>query len=244
MEPMHEVRSTWQDRVRAAGPTVMAAVVILGTLALAQSWVSAPKAVTTALVPTEDWPTAFPSFTPLPAATPRGRPLPTVTPTATPLPAPVWNELSYLTTIEYRANAIVELERKRPVVGDLLGSDRILLLAVSRIRMGVDLGDVKPADVRIQGRALSVGLPHAQVISVELLPDESRIYDYQQSFLFSQYKGLEVEALEKARQQLLESASANGGMLALAEEFARLQLSEFLRKAGFDRVEVTFRQSE
>ena len=241
MEPIHEARQTWQDRARAAAPAVMAAVLILGALALAQSWASAPTAPTSAAAPTEDWPTTLPTFTPFSTATPKGRPLPTATPTATPLPPPAWSELSYLTTIEYRANAIVELQRKRPVVGDLLGSDRILLLAASKIQMGVDLAQIRSSDVRIQGSALTVSVPHAQVTSVELLPNESRIYDYQQSFLFSQYKGLEVEALDKARQQLLESAMANDGMLKLAEEFARLQLGEFIRKAGFGRVEIVFR---
>lgn len=241
MEPVHQDMPPWWERARIAAPSILVAALILGALALAQSWASVPRTQGNALAPTEDWPTTLPTYSSLPTATTRVRPLPTATPTSTPLPPPSWRELSHLTTLEYRTNAIVELERKRPVVGDLFGSDRVLLLAASRILMGVDLAQVQASDVRIQGDALTVSVPRAQVTSVELLPDESRIYDYQQSFLFSQYKGLEVEALDKARQQLLDSAAANSDMLRLAEEFARLQLSDFLRQAGFGRVEILFR---
>jgi hypothetical protein len=56
----------------------------------------------------------------------------------------------------------------------------------------------------------------------------------------SQSAGLESEALEKARQQLRQEIGGNESMNKLAQEFARLQLAEFLRKAGFTAVEITF----
>ncbi len=78
------------------------------------------------------------------------------------------------------------------------------------------------------------------VISVDLLPEESRIYDSDRSWLFSEYEGLELAAMEQARQQLLDQAMHNEGMSEMAETLARLQLTEFLRSIGYQEIEIQF----
>jgi ribosomal protein L10 len=83
-------------------------------------------------------------------------------------------------------------------------------------------------------------LPRAQIFTVELLPEASRVFDSQRSWLFSEYEGLELEALDEARRKLRQEAERNTAMLEVAETMARLQLGEFLRKAGFERVEIEF----
>ena len=131
---------------------------------------------------------------------------------------------------------MVVIERKQ-----ILGTDRILLQAVGNIQVGVDLTKIRDSDVQIKGQALRVVLPHATIASVELLPNESLIYDTDRAWLFSEYEGLEIEALEKARDQLRNETLHNKGMLELGELLARLQLTEFLRQAGYEEVEITFR---
>lgn len=181
-------------------------------------------------------PTATPTNTPRPTHTPT----PTRTPTPTPLPPLYWEELGYLTSMEYTTSTMVEKERTRSGIGAVLGTDRILLMAVGRIQMGVDLTLINDSDVDISGASIRVVLPPVMVVSVELLPDESTIYASDRSWLFSEYEGLEVEAMEEARQQLLEQAQYNQGMIELAETLARLQLTEFLRSLGYQDVEILF----
>jgi hypothetical protein len=189
-------------------------------------------------------PSATATPTPTPTATPTPRPThtptPTYTPTPTPLPPLYWEELGYLTSMEYTTSTMVEKERTRPGIGAVLGTDRILLLAVGRIQMGVDLTLIGDSDVDISGTSIRVVLPPVMVVSVELLPDKSTIYESDRSWLFSEYEGLEVEAMEQARQQLLEQAQYNQGMIDLAETLARLQLTEFLRSLGYQEVEILF----
>jgi hypothetical protein len=207
------------------------------------------EAVPTAsrLVPTAT-PIPSPTATPTPTrtATPTPRPThtptPTYTPTPTPLPPLYWEELGYLTSMEYTTSTMVEKERARPGIGAVLGTDRILLLAVGRVQMGVDLTLIDDSDVDISGTSIRVILPPVMVVSVELLPDESTIYESDRSWLFSEYEGLEVEAMEQARQQLLEQAHYNQGMIELAETLARLQLTEFLRSLGYQEVEILFEE--
>lgn len=186
-------------------------------------------------------PTVPPTPTPTSTSTPTPKPTPTSTPTPTPLPPPKWNALGDLSVIEYTASTVVELSRSRPgISGVLFGADRIVLMAVARIRTGVDLSEIQPSDVQISGRSIRVRVPRAQVLTVELLPEASRVFDSQRSWLFSEYEGLELEALDEARRRLRAEAERNTAMLEIAETMARLQLAEFLRKAGFEQVEIVF----
>jgi hypothetical protein len=184
----------------------------------------------------EAWPAAPATYAP-PLVAPPGAVLPA--PTATPLPPPVWRELSYLTTIEYTTASVVEVNRTTavPWLGEMT-TNRLLLRAVGTVQLGVDLSKVK--DVAIDGTNIRLVAPRPVVTSVELLPEQSQIYDHQQVLFLSQSAGLESEALEKARQQLRQEIGGNESMNKLAQEFARLQLAEFLRKAGFTAVEITF----
>ena len=196
----------------------------------------------------EDWPTPPPTFTstPLPTIgpsitptyTPTPTSTPTPTPTLTPLPPPPWGELGYLTSIEYRETTVVEIERKK-----FMSTERILLETTGKIQAGVDLSQIQDLDVQIKGTALKIALPQAQIISVELLPEQSKVFDSKKSWIFSQYEGIEIEALEKARKQLWEKTSNDKNMLKLAEKFAKLQLTEFLQHLGFEKVEITFKKN-
>jgi hypothetical protein len=149
-----------------------------------------------------------------------------------------------LTSIEYTASTVVEKERSKPGLGALLGTDHILLTAVGRIQMGIDLGQIDESDVDIEDTSITVVLPRAMVISVEILPDQSHIYDSDKSWLFSEYEGLELEAMEQARRQLLDQANNNQGMSELAETLARLQLTEFLRSVGYREIEILYQGEE
>jgi hypothetical protein len=183
-------------------------------------------------VAVEGWPTAPPTFTVAPTSVRQ----PQATPT--PLRPPTWSELGHLTAIKFSASTIVSEERPQ-----LLGSDKIMLLVAGDILMGVDLKQVKPSDVEIEGHSITLTLPRASITGVELRLDQSQIYDSQRSWsswLTAQDSGLEKDALAKAQQQLYDYSKANESMIELTEMLARLQLSEFLQKAGFSKVEIRF----
>ncbi|MCB0196888.1 MAG: DUF4230 domain-containing protein [Anaerolineae bacterium] len=218
--------------------SVIIAAVILGGLGIFYWWITKPSQPEQI---TEDWPGEIsPTFTPLASVTPF--PTPSSTPTPTPLPPPKWGELGYLTSIEYTDQTVVEINRKRSVGGIInLTQDRILLMAVGEIQVGIDLTKIQDTDVTINGKNLHVVLPRATITSVELLPNQSKVFDQKQSLFFSQYEGIEIEALDKAKEQLTTQAEQNQNMIGLAEKIARLQLEEFLRQLDFEQIEITFK---
>ncbi|MCB0185987.1 MAG: DUF4230 domain-containing protein, partial [Caldilineaceae bacterium] len=117
-------------------------------------------------------------------------------------------------------------------------TDQLLLKATGEIQLGIDLSQVH--DVFIDGTSIRFNVPQPEIVSVELLPEKSQIYDRRQVLFLSNYTGLETEALEAARQQLRVDVNENSAMLELAEEYGKLKLTEFLRNVGYTDVEVNF----
>lgn len=184
----------------------------------------------------EPWPVAPPTYAPPQlAADPQNSAQ--VTPAA--LPAPAWQELGYLTSVEFTTATIVQEERTTdvPWLGTVV-SDRLLLKAVGEVQVGIELKGVR--DVQINGKTIRFTAPEPIVTSVELLPQKSEVYERVNVWLLSQYAGLETSALEQARRQMRDEISNNASMMKLAADFARLQLTEFLQKSGFTTVEITF----
>lgn len=199
----------------------------------------------------EPWPTTPATFV-APDAPPLEQPV--RQPAA--LPLPEWRTLHHLTTIEYTTSSIVmqehtadfeEFLRTVPWVGDTflpaLGkdvvTDRLVVKAVGKVQLGVDMAQV--ADVQITGGAIRFSLPQPKVVAVEILPEQSQIFQQQHFWLLSQYAGLENAALAQARAQLQSEVAADQAMLRTTATMARMQLTNFLRKAGFTTVEITFR---
>ncbi len=196
----------------------------------------------------EPWPTPPATYAPpaiADASSLRVNPTQTPMPEPTPIPQPAWQALNYLTTIEFTTSSVVTTQRTANLeVGgvrlmDNLVTDRLLLKAVGKVQLGLNLGQV--SNVKVAGSKISLVLPTPEVTSVELLPDQSQIFDSVQVWFLSQYQGMETEALEKARKQLGDEVADNPSMMNMASEMARLQLTEFLRKTGFTTVEITFK---
>ncbi len=116
------------------------------------------------------------------------------------------------------------------------------MLAAGNVQAGIDMTLIKDKDIIINGDSVKITLPPATIISVELLPDQSEVFDSQKKWLLSDYEGLEVEAMDKARQQLETWATHQANILPTAEKLASLQLETFLRQVGFNKIEITIKQ--
>ncbi len=230
----------------ATALVVLAFTVPFGVRQMQEVWrLPASVAVEDKAALEEPWPTPPPTYAAVALvelAAPQPTPLPT--PAPTPLPAPVWQELNYLTSIEFTTSSVVVVQRTTDLIlpGDIvlvsdLITDRLLLKAVGKVQVGINLGQV--SNVKIDGDKISLVIPPPEVISVELLPEQSQIYDSIQVWLLSQYQGLEKEALELAHTQLNVEVNGNASMMKLAGEMARVHLTEFLQKTGYTSVEIT-----
>lgn len=225
--------------------TALIFVALVAPFTIRQMKVAWSKPIPSLPTEPEAWPTPPATYAPralAPASALRSTPSPS--PLPPPLPAPVWQELNYLTSVEFTTSSVVVEQRTTDLelggVQLLNGvvTDRLLLKAVAKAQLGINLGQV--SHVEITGTTISLIAPNPEVVSIELLPDQSQIYDSVQVWFLSQYQGLEKDALEKARRQLHDEVAGNASMMKLASELARVQLTEFLHKAGFTKVNITF----
>jgi hypothetical protein len=120
------------------------------------------------------------------------------------------------------------------------GDNRILLLARGVIKAGVDLGKLKPEDLRIDGKTIWINLPPARITDAYLDDKETKVVERTTGFLRSFDKDLEQNIRRTAVEDMRQSAS-RGGILRDADERARTQLASFFTLMGFEKVEFNLR---
>ncbi len=151
-------------------------------------------------------------------------------------------KLSRLETVVYSLDTIVEGSRSSAVLPDLLAGDRILLVVHGQSIAGIDLGQLKPEDVRItnQGngtRSIKVTLPGSQLFSTSLDNQHTRVYARSTGLLVPVDQNLETETRARAEQQL-QQAALKDGILDAAIKNARASVTTLLYGLGFQQVEV------
>jgi hypothetical protein len=146
--------------------------------------------------------------------------------------------LSELVTVKYVVEK-VEVWEDPPagLFGQFVaGDNRILLLARGVVKAGVDFGQLKPDDLKVQGKTIWINLPSARVTDAYLDDKETKIIERKTGFLRSFDKNLEQNVRRTAVEDMRLAAS-RGGILRDANERARTQLASFFQLMGFERVE-------
>ena len=149
--------------------------------------------------------------------------------------------LNRLETVVYSLDSVVEGSKTSPVFPDILAGDRLLLVVHGESIAGVDLGKLKPEDVRIDGadrRGIHVSLPPSEVFVTTLDNAHTRVYSRTTGLLVPADRDLESETRARAQEQLHQAALADG-ILDAARRNARSTVAALLYSLGFQRVEVT-----
>ena len=141
--------------------------------------------------------------------------------------------LSDLVTVKYVLERVEILEDAK-----WYGENRVLLLAHGIVKAGIDLRRLKPGDVEISGKKITIHLPPPQITDGYLDDSQTRVIDHTTGLLRSYDKDLEQTARQNAVDDIRRAARENG-ILKDADERAQLELALFLRQAGFERVEFT-----
>lgn len=143
--------------------------------------------------------------------------------------------LERLDTVAYTMDKIVEGDREGRVLPEFLTGDKLLLIAHGNAYAGVDLGQLRPEDLRISGRTVLVHLPPAQIFTVALDSQKTRVYSRETGILVPVDPALESEVRAKAEENLRQSALA-AGILATAQKNTCTTLHTLLLGLGFEQV--------
>jgi Protein of unknown function (DUF4230) len=147
--------------------------------------------------------------------------------------------LNRLETVVYSLDTVVEGDRSSPILPDALAGDRILLVVHGQSIAGIDLGQLKPEEVRIDAaaHAIQVTLPPSQLFVTTLDNQHTRVYSRDTGLLVPVDQNLESDTRAKAQDQL-QQAALSDGILDAARKNARATVTTLLYSLGFQQVEV------
>ncbi len=156
---------------------------------------------------------------------------PTLAPTANLITQ--MQSLNELVMVKYVVEKVVKLESEP----SLLGEDRVVLLVHAVVKAGVNLSALRPEDVRVQGRRVSLTLPPAQVTDCYIDERRTEVWEHKTRF----WRPFDQELEQKARRQALDQIRLGAGEQGIQKEAlqrARDQLGLLLKALGFESVEI------
>src|SRR5579862_6605500 len=143
--------------------------------------------------------------------------------------------LQRLETVVYTMDKLVTGAKENPLLPDFLAGDRLLMLVHGEVVAGIDFSNLKPADVKIDGKEVHLHLPAAQVFSTRLDSAKTRVYSRQTGLLVPTDPNLETQVRQEAERQLQEAALADG-ILRTAQQNATSTLTSLLQGLGFETI--------
>ncbi len=142
--------------------------------------------------------------------------------------------LQRLETVIYTMDKIVTGAKENPVLPDFLAGDRLLMLVHGEVVAGIDFSNLKPGDVRVEGKQVHLRVPAPQIFSTRIDSAKTRVYSRQTGWLVPTDPNLETQVRQEAERQLQEAALADGILRNAASTLASLLLGLGFEKVDFD----------
>jgi Protein of unknown function (DUF4230) len=146
-------------------------------------------------------------------------------------------QLQRLETVRYTMDKIISGEHDNPYLPQFLAGDRLLLVVHGEVIGGIDLTKLKPTDVSIHGRDITVHLPPAEIFSTDLDNAKTRVYSRDTGLFTSPDPNLESQVREEAEREL-QQASLQDGILKTADQNAQSTIASLLKGLGFTQVTI------
>jgi len=146
-------------------------------------------------------------------------------------------QLQRLETVSYTMDKIIGGGSDNPFLPKFLVGDRLLLMVHGEVIGGVDMAKVRPGDIEMHERNITIHLPHAEVFSTRIDNAQTRVYSRDTGLFSSADPNLETQVRQEGERQLLQAAMQDG-ILKSADQNARSTIASMLRGLGFAEVNV------
>lgn len=146
-------------------------------------------------------------------------------------------KLNRLETVVYSIDKIVEGQRENSVIPHFMIGDKLLLIAHGEVIAGIDLSQLQPSDVSVNGDHVSIKLPAPMVLSTRLDNARTKVYSRDTGVFVTADPNLESEVRKAAEDQIGQAAVADG-ILDKAKVNAQASLTAALYGLGFKAVDV------
>jgi hypothetical protein len=152
-------------------------------------------------------------------------------------------DIARLETTEIHIEKVIDLtDSQSRLFGLVQATDAILLVAVGRATIGVDLSKLRDGDVSMdpETKAASIRLPAPELLGASLDEKSTYVYTRSTSLLARRNEGLEGQARREAV-AAIEKAALEGDVLARSKIQAERQLRALATQLGAASVSITWR---
>lgn len=146
--------------------------------------------------------------------------------------------MSDLATAEYVVTKIIKANDNQTWYK--IGNRKILMSCKASLVAGIDLSKLTEKDIHIDGENISLTLPRAHLLYLNIKPEDIKTAFEDISVFRSNFSMQEKNDLSRqAEKQIRESADSLGIYLT-AESNATLFINNFLQKEGFKNIRINF----
>jgi Protein of unknown function (DUF4230) len=147
-------------------------------------------------------------------------------------------ELSDLTTVEYTVTKMVKANDNKTWFK--FGDRKILMSCEAQLKAGIDLSKLAADNISISGKSIRLSLPKAKLISLNLPAEKIQVEYADVGFLRNNFSTADRDALLTQAEGQIRSSVDSLGVLQTAEANATLFISNFLRKLGYEKIDIQF----
>lgn len=148
-------------------------------------------------------------------------------------------ETSELGTVEYTVKKIVKCDdQQRFTIGDR----KILFQSTAYLKAGIKLDHFTADDIQIDEKIVTINLPHAELLSFNMLAEETITVFENYGFFRSRFSAEEQNEILTLGEKDIREDVPNLGILQDAERNAKDVFTALLTQMGFNQVNVNFKE--
>jgi len=152
--------------------------------------------------------------------------------------------LSELGTVEYVISKIVKADDN--ATWYKFGDRKILFSCKATLKAGIDLSKLTNDDIKTDfgKKSISITLPKAKPLSLNMKPEDIALVYEKTSITRSSFSNSERDAVLAQGEKNIWESVPTIGILADAEDNAKLFLESILKQAGYTKINVEFKNKE
>jgi len=147
-------------------------------------------------------------------------------------------KMSDLATAEYIVTKIIKASDNKTWYK--VGDRKILMSCKASLVAGIDLSKLTQKDIHIDGEDISITLPHAKLLYINIKPEDIKTVFQDVSLFRTNFSSQEKDALAAQAEKQIKESVDSLGILLTAETNATLFINNFLQKEGFKNISINF----
>src|SRR5687768_15732003 len=147
-------------------------------------------------------------------------------------------EMSELASVEYVVTKIIKATDNKTWFK--LGERKILISCRATLTAGIDLSKITEKDIKTDNKNITLILPRARLLSLNIKPEDVKTeYEGVSVFRFA-FTSAERDALAAQGEKHILDSVDSLGILQTAEINASLILNNFLKRLGYEKINIRF----